>query len=119
MVFLFTSRHDVHRGDRLLITLNWWLGLITGAMFAPVLVFCTRFERRYKVLARRAQDQDGDLTTLVEEAATGVRVLKALGRAPEAAQAHFAQAARLGETRVGMAACSAGSGRCSTWCRTP
>jgi ATP-binding cassette subfamily B protein len=87
----------------LLITLNWWLGLITGAMFAPVLVFCTKFERRYKVLARRAQDQDGDLTTLVEEAATGVRVLKALGRGPEAAQAHLAQAARLGETRVGMA----------------
>jgi ATP-binding cassette subfamily B protein len=55
------------------------------------------------VLARRAQDQDGDLTTLVEEASTGVRVLKALGRGPEAAQAHLAQAARLGETRVGMA----------------
>jgi ABC-type multidrug transport system fused ATPase/permease subunit len=72
-------------------------------MFAPVLVFCTRFERRYKVLARRAQDQDGDLTTLVEEAATGVRVLKALGRGPEAAQAHLAQAARLGGTRIGMA----------------
>jgi ATP-binding cassette subfamily B protein len=87
----------------LLITLNWWLGLITGAMFAPVLVFCTKFERRYKVLARRAQDQDGDLTTLVEEASSGVRVLKALGRGPEAAQAHLAQAARLGETRVGMA----------------
>jgi ABC-type multidrug transport system fused ATPase/permease subunit len=66
----------------LLITPNWWLGLITGAMFAPVLVFCTRFERRYKVLARRAQDQDGDLTTLVEEASAGVRVLKALGRDP-------------------------------------
>ena len=49
---------------------------------SPCFVFCTRFERRYKVLARRAQDQDGDLTTLVEEAATGVRVLKALGRGP-------------------------------------
>jgi len=78
-------------------------GLITGAMFAPVLVFCTKFERRYKVLARRAQDQDGDLTTLVEEAATGVRVLKALGRGPEAARAHLAQAAKLGDTRIGMA----------------
>jgi ATP-binding cassette subfamily B protein len=87
----------------LLITLNWWLGLVTGAMFAPVLVFCTRFERRYSVLARRAQDQDGDLTTLVEEASTGVRVLKALGRGPEAGRTHLAQAERLGETRVGMA----------------
>jgi ATP-binding cassette subfamily B protein len=103
VVFLFTSVMTFVAVTCLLITLNWWLGLITGAMFAPVLVFCTKFERRYKVLARRAQDQDGDLTTLVEEASSGVRVLKALGRGPEAAQAHLAQAARLGETRVGMA----------------
>jgi ATP-binding cassette subfamily B protein len=72
-------------------------------MFAPVLVFCTKFERRYKVLARRAQDQDGDLTTLVEEASAGIRVLKALGRAPQAQRTHYAQAARLGRTRVEMA----------------
>jgi ATP-binding cassette subfamily B protein len=103
IVFLIISVMTFTAVTCLLITLNWWLGLITGAMFAPVLVFCTRFERRYKVLARRAQDQDGDLTTLVEEASTGVRVLKALGRGPEAAQVHLAQAARLGETRVGMA----------------
>jgi ATP-binding cassette subfamily B protein len=103
VVFLVISVMTFTAVTCLLITLNWWLGLITGAMFAPVLVFCTRFERRYKILARRAQDQDGDLTTLVEEASTGVRVLKALGRGPEAAQTHLAQAARLGETRVGMA----------------
>jgi ATP-binding cassette subfamily B protein len=103
VVFLFISVMTFTAVTGLLISLNWWLGLITGAMFAPVLVFCTIFERRYKVLARRAQDQDGDLTTLVEEASTGVRVLKALGRGPQAAQAHLAQAARLGETRVGMA----------------
>jgi ATP-binding cassette, subfamily B, bacterial len=103
VVFLVISVMTFTAVTCLLITLNWWLGLITGAMFVPVLVFCTRFERRYKVLARRAQDQDGDLTTLVEEAATGVRVLKALGRGPVAAQAHLAQAARLGSTRVGMA----------------
>jgi ATP-binding cassette subfamily B protein len=103
VVFLITSVITFTAVTGLLITLNWWLGLITGAMFAPVLVFCTRFERRYKLLARRAQDQDGDLTTLVEEAATGVRVLKALGRGPEAARTHLAQAAKLGDTRIGMA----------------
>ena len=103
IVFLFISVMTFTAVTCLLISLNWWLGLITGAMFAPVLIFCTRFERRYKVLARRAQDQDGDLTTLVEEAASGVRVLKALGRGPEAAGTHLAQAATLGETRIGMA----------------
>jgi ATP-binding cassette, subfamily B, bacterial len=103
IVFLIISIMTFTTVTCLLITLNWWLGLITGAMFAPVLIFCTIFERRYKVLARRAQDQDGDLTTLIEEAATGVRVLKALGRGPEASAAHLAQAAEVGKTRVAMA----------------
>ena len=103
IVFLIISIMTFTTVTCLLITLNWWLGLITGAMFAPVLIFCTIFERRYKVLARRAQDQDGDLTTLIEEAATGVRVLKALGRRTESSAAHLAQAAEVGKTRVAMA----------------
>jgi ATP-binding cassette subfamily B protein len=103
LVFLFISTVTFATVTGLLISLNWWLGLVTGVMFAPVLFFCIRFERRYKILARRAQDQDGDLTTLVEEASAGIRVLKALGRAPQAQRTHYAQAARLGRTRVEMA----------------
>ena len=103
LVFIFISIMTFAAVTGLLISLNWWLGLVTAALFAPVLVFCTRFERRYKILARRSQDQDGDLTTLVEEASTGVRVLKSLGRGPEASQAHLAQAAELGKTRIEMA----------------
>jgi ATP-binding cassette subfamily B protein len=64
----------------LLIHLNWWLGLLTTGVFLPVAAVCTWFERRYTVLARRSQDQQGDLATYVEEAAAGIRVLKALGR---------------------------------------
>ena len=103
LVFIFISIMTFAAVTGLLISLNWWLGLITAVLFAPVLVFCTRFERRYKILARRSQDQDGDLTTLIEEASTGVRVLKSLGRGPEASQAHLAQAAELGKTRIEMA----------------
>jgi ATP-binding cassette, subfamily B, bacterial len=103
LVFIFISIMTFAAVTGLLISLNWWLGLITGVLFAPVLVFCTRFERRYKILARRSQDQDGDLTTLVEEASTGVRVLKSLGRGPEASRIHLAQAARLSQTRIEMA----------------
>jgi ATP-binding cassette, subfamily B, bacterial len=103
VVFLFISVMTFTAVSAILVSLNWWLGLITIAMFAPVLWFCTTFEKKYKVLARRAQDQDGDLTTLVEEAATGVRIIKALGRAPEAAEAHFEQAEKLLATRVAMA----------------
>src|SRR5215475_4279194 len=60
VVFLFISTMTFTAVSALLISLNWWLGLITMAMFAPVFVFCLRFEKKYKVLARRAQDQDGD-----------------------------------------------------------
>ena len=84
----------------LLIRLNWWLGLLTGCVFLPVVVICTRFERRYRVLSRRAQDQEGDLATYVEEAATGVRVLKALGRRDEAAARHASQARLVQATQV-------------------
>ena len=53
----------------LLIHLNWWLGLLTGCVLLPVVVVSTRFERRYRVLSRQAQDQQGDLATYIEEAA--------------------------------------------------
>jgi len=103
IVFLIISVLVFIAVTGLLIRLNWWLGLITGCMFVPVLVFCFKFERQYKVLSRRVQDQEGDLTTLIEEAATGVRVLKALGRAPEAAAGHFAQATEVYHTQVAKA----------------
>ena len=41
------------------------------------------FESKFKIVARRAQDQAGDLTTTVEESVLGIRVLKAFGRGPE------------------------------------
>jgi ATP-binding cassette subfamily B protein len=84
----------------LLINLNWWLGLVTGVVFAPVLPVCFRFEKRYRVLSRRVQDQQGDLATLIEEAATGIRVLKALGRGRQAAARHDAQAADVCQTQI-------------------
>jgi ATP-binding cassette subfamily B protein len=87
----------------LLIDLNWWLGLLTGCVFLPVAVACFRFERRYRVLSRRAQDQQGDLATYVEDAAAGIRVLKALGRRDKAAERHTAQAARVYRTQLDMA----------------
>jgi ATP-binding cassette subfamily B protein len=87
----------------LLIHLNWWLGLITGCVLLPVVVVSTRFERRYRVLSRQAQDQQGDLATYIEEAATGIRVLKALGRRGEAAERHGAQAALVFQTQISKA----------------
>jgi ATP-binding cassette, subfamily B, bacterial len=104
LIFLVTNVMTFVAVVALLIHLNWWLGLVTAAVFAPVLPVCLRFEKRYRVLSRRVQDQQGDLATLIEEAATGVRVLKALGRGREAAAGHDAQAAEVCQTQVEKAA---------------
>jgi ATP-binding cassette subfamily B protein len=100
LIFMVTNVMVFVAVVSLLINLNWWLGLITGLVFAPVLPVCLRFEKRYRVLSRRVQDQEGDLATLIEEAATGIRVLKALGRGRQAAARHGAQAAEVYQTQV-------------------
>jgi ATP-binding cassette subfamily B protein len=103
LIFLITNVMTFAAVVLLLIRLNWWLGLITAAVFAPVLPVCVRFEKRYTVLSRRVQDQQGDLATLAEEAATGIRVLKALGRGREAAARYDARAAEVARTQVAKA----------------
>ncbi len=100
LIFMVTNVMTFAAVVALLIHLNWWLGLVTGAVFAPVLPICFRFEQRYRVLSRQVQDQQGDLATLIEEAATGIRVLKALGRGPLAAARHGAQAEKVYRTQV-------------------
>jgi ATP-binding cassette, subfamily B, bacterial len=100
LIFMVTNVMTFAAVVALLIHLNWWLGLVTGVVFAPVLPVCFRFEKRYRVLSRRVQDQQGDLATLIEEAATGIRVLKALGRGPLAGVRHDAQAMEVYRTQV-------------------
>jgi ATP-binding cassette subfamily B protein len=100
LIFMVTNVMTFIAVVTLLINLNWWLGLVTGLVFTPVLPVCLRFEKRYRVLSRRVQDQQGDLATLIEESATGVRVLKALGRGRQASARHDAQAAEVCRTQV-------------------
>src|SRR6266851_3737833 len=99
-IFLITNVITFIAVIALLIHLNWWLGLITGGIFLPVALVSSWFERRYRVLSRRAQDQQGDLATYVEEAATGIAVLKALGRRAEAQAKHGAQASLVYDTQL-------------------
>ncbi|MFC6011852.1 ABC transporter ATP-binding protein [Nocardia lasii] len=63
-----------------LFTMNWQVGLIFTVTSLPLVVFSMRFVRRFEVASRRSQDQSGDLATIAQESAQGVRVLKALGR---------------------------------------
>ena len=103
-IFLITNLATFFTVVGLLIHLNWWLGLIAGLVGAPVAVACYRFDIRYRVLSRRAQDLQGDLATYVEEAAAGIRVLKALGRRGEAAARHGAQARLAYDTQADKSA---------------
>ena len=103
IVFFITNLLTFAIVAALLIQLNWWLGLLTTCVFLPVAAVCTWFERGYGVLSRRSQDQQGDLATYVEEAAAGIRVLKALGRRGEAAGRHTAQARVVYQTQVSKA----------------
>src|SRR5215469_6704700 len=103
VVFFITNVITFVIVSALLIHLNWWLGLLTTCVFLPVAAVCTWFERGYGVLSRRSQDQQGDLATYIEEAAAGIRVLKALGRRGEAAGRHTAQARQVYQTQVSKA----------------
>src|SRR5215469_2963174 len=104
VVFFITNTWTFLLIVALLIRMNWWLGLLTGCLVLPVTVLCLRFEKRYRVLSRLSQDQQGDLATYVEEAASGIRVLKSLGRRDEAAARHLAQARLVYRTQVDKAA---------------
>jgi ATP-binding cassette subfamily B protein len=64
----------------LLLLTYWPLGLAVLLTTVPLTFLGMRWERRYNVQSRRVQDQQGELTTDVEEAVQGIRVIKSLGR---------------------------------------
>jgi ATP-binding cassette, subfamily B, bacterial len=78
-IFLVVNVLTVLVGIGVLLWLSVWLGLVIAITAVPLLVLTLLLERRYSVAARRAQDQAGDLTTVIEESALGIRVLKSLG----------------------------------------
>jgi ATP-binding cassette subfamily B protein len=66
----------------LLLATYWPLGILVAAGTFPVIGLSKQFGANYSVVSRRMQDQQGDLATLAEEAASGIRVTKAFGRGP-------------------------------------
>jgi ATP-binding cassette subfamily B protein len=66
----------------LLIATFWPLGVLVAASTIPVVILSKQFGTSYASVSRRMQDQQGDLATFAEEAASGIRVTKAFGRGP-------------------------------------
>jgi ATP-binding cassette, subfamily B, bacterial len=98
LVFLLVNSVTYLLVVALLISLYWPLAILVGVAALPIVELSRRFERSYMEVSRRLQDQNGDLTTLVEESATGIRVTKAFGRAPLQSRQFAAQAGLLHDT---------------------
>nr|WP_200936917.1 ABC transporter ATP-binding protein [Leifsonia sp. Root112D2] len=95
-------------GFIILISWNWVLGLIFFVCSIPLWIFGFVFEGKYSVIARRSQDQAGDLATAVEESVHGIRVLKAFGRGKYALKNFASQAEQLRGTEIEKAKAIAG-----------
>lgn len=99
-IFLVIVIFEVIAIFALLLHLDVRLGLLTIATAVPVLILCRRFERRYHTVVRDIQDQTGDLTTMIEEAARGIHVIKAFGRSDEMFRRYDARCRQLRETEM-------------------
>ena len=74
----------------------------------PLWIYGFVFENKYSVVARRSQDQQGDLATAVEESVHGIRVLKAFGRGKYSLEKFARQAEELRGTEIEKARAIAG-----------
>ncbi|MGF0170064.1 ABC transporter ATP-binding protein [Streptomyces sp. Marseille-Q5077] len=80
LTFLLVNAVTILAGVIIMLLQDWTLGLVILIPAVPVMVTCVIFEKRYATVARRAQDQVGDLTTVVEESVLGIRIIKGFGR---------------------------------------
>ncbi|CAK7280864.1 putative ABC transporter ATP-binding protein [Streptomyces misionensis JCM 4497] len=100
LTFLLVNGVTILVGVAIMLAQDWVLGLVVLGPAVPVLWTCVVFEGRYARAARRAQDQVGDLTTLVEESVLGIRIVKGFGRHRAQTRAFSALSAELRGTEL-------------------
>ncbi|MEU6079681.1 ABC transporter ATP-binding protein [Streptomyces sp. NPDC047108] len=100
LTFLLVNSTTILVGFAVLLVQEWTLGMVLLAPVVPLLVLCSWFEARYSVAARRAQDQLGDLTTVVEESVLGIRIIKGFGRHRSQARAYRVLSERVRGTEL-------------------
>ena len=86
----------------LLISTYWPIGLLVAAATIPVVILSRAFGSGYAQVSREMQDRSGDLATLAEEAASGIRVTKAFGRGPWLTSRFLDQAGLVRESQLRM-----------------
>ncbi|MFD8225653.1 ABC transporter ATP-binding protein [Streptomyces massasporeus] len=100
LTFLLVNGVTIVVGVVIMLLQDWTLGLVVLGPAIPLMVTCMVFERRYAKVARRAQDQVGDLTTVVEESVLGIRIIKGFGRHRSQARAFRDLSKRLRGTEL-------------------
>ena len=100
LLFLVINILQVTVVTIVLLEMYWPLGLVVAATAAPIVWLSMRFERSYVVVSRRVQDEQGDLATLAEEGAVGIRVIKSFGRGEHVSQQYDAAARKLYDTSM-------------------
>ena len=95
LLFLVLNMLQVVVVTLLLLEMYWPLGLVVLVSIVPIVALVLHNERLYTTISRRVQDETGDVATLVEEGAHGVRVIKAFGRAEHAFERFDAKAVTL------------------------
>ncbi|THA58207.1 ABC transporter ATP-binding protein [Streptomyces sp. A0958] len=108
LTFLLVNATTILVGFVILLFQEWTLGLVLLAPVVPLVIVCSAFESKYAKVARKAQDQVGDLTTVVEESVLGIRIVKGFGRHRSQADAFRTLAQRLRTTELGKARLLAG-----------
>ncbi|MFC9751851.1 ABC transporter ATP-binding protein [Streptomyces sp. NPDC056921] len=108
LTFLLVNGATILIGIVILLMQHWTLGLVLLAPAVPLMVICLLFETKFSLVARRAQDQVGDLTTVVEESVLGIRIIKGFGRHRSQALAFRSLSERLRTTELGKARLLAG-----------
>ncbi|AZM55638.1 ABC transporter [Streptomyces sp. WAC 01529] len=105
LTFLLVNGATIVVGVIILLGQDFTLGLVLLAPVAPMVIVCAYYEGRYTAVARRAQDQVGDLTTVVEESVLGIRIIKGFGRHRSQARAfrelsHTLRGTELAKARI-------------------
>jgi ATP-binding cassette subfamily B protein len=108
LVLLVVNVLTILVGFAFLVNISWILGVLFIVCSIPLWIYGYLFEKRYSIVARRSQDQAGDLATTVEESVHGIRVLKAFGRGKHALENFATQAEELRGTEIEKAKAIAG-----------
>ncbi|MFG2560272.1 ABC transporter ATP-binding protein [Streptomyces sp. NPDC048496] len=108
LTFLLVNATTILVGFIILLVQQWTLGLVLLVPVVPLVILCSVFETKFAVVARKAQDQVGDLTTVVEESVLGIRIIKGFGRNRSQALAFRGLSQRLRGTELDKARLLAG-----------